>query len=165
MTISSVAIVCAKLFSLLRSETVVHCSEFGSSVLNSIHAMLGQCGRSLTRIAFAMMVLSACTVSQAFAHSISVGYVVNGPGSITVYFGTYHGGVTATEGDIKLTGPTNLTSPATILTSTKPAGLIDGTTNFYADSCGGACAGQVQFWQGATFTGLTGGDLSSITSY
>lgn len=158
MTISSLIIVYAKIFSFLRSETVVHGSQFGSSALNSIHAMLGQCGRSLTRIAFALMLMSACTVSQALAHSVSVGYVVNGPGSITVYFGSYHAGLIATEGDITLTGPTNLTSPATILTSTKPAGLIDGTTNFYADTCpGGTCGGPIQFWQGATFTGLTGG--------
>ena len=58
------------------------------------------------------------------------------------------------------------------LTSTKPAGLVDGVTNFYAPAASGALVGSevpfnttgcpacgpITHWQGVTFAGLTAGD-------
>lgn len=123
-------------------------------------------------------------VGNASAHAVSIGYTNAGAGSVTVWLGTYsHGGGTL-EGDMKLEGvlgtvfgPT--TNAFTILTGNgvgfKPAGLIDGLTNFYtpngvigssAPLIGSeapwnlACpaCGPVQHWQGATFSGLTAGN-------
>jgi outer membrane autotransporter protein len=100
--------------------------------------------------------------SNAFAHTSSVGYESAGPGSVTFWYGTYHGGTNFTEGSLSLVGQDvtfSSTVPFTTVTQSKPAGLIDGTTNFYSN--GSALVGtpttSIVAWQGATFSSLVAG--------
>ena len=127
-------------------------------------------------VAAALMLGAA---GNAAAHATSIGYENAGPGSVTVWLGTYGHSGHHLEGSMNLVGVlgtvyASTTNPFTLLTSTgvafKPAGLIDGTTNFFAP---GPCAeggtaplvgvdpqvcGPVNHWQGATFGGLSAGD-------
>lgn len=93
------------------------------------------------------------------AHTSSVGYESAGPGSATFWYGTYHSGVSATEGSLQVTGAGGYSATVsfTLLVSAKPTGLVDGTTNFYSDGSTlvGTYGGTIYSWQGATFTGLT----------
>jgi uncharacterized protein with beta-barrel porin domain len=119
------------------------------------------------RAAVSACALVAFQVEWAQAHTVSIGYESTGPGAVTFWFGTYHTGVNYTEGSLKLVGSGFAETVAfTLLTSTKPAGLIDGTTNFYSN--GTALVGSFslsayqgsglpQYWQGAAFTGLKSG--------
>ncbi|HJT43679.1 MAG TPA: PEP-CTERM sorting domain-containing protein [Rhizomicrobium sp.] len=131
---------------------------------------------------FAGLVVGA---GQASAHAISIGFENAGPGSVNIWLGTYGHGGHHLEGSLQLEGvlgtvfgPT--VNPFTMLTGTgvgfKPAGLIDGTTNFYADwngsvpnslplvateapfNAGCPACGPVDHWQGVTFAGLGEGD-------
>lgn len=115
-------------------------------------------------------------VGNASAHATSIGYTNAGPGAVTIWLGTYAHGGHHLEGSMMLTGvlgtvygPT--TNPFTILTAdgAKPAGLVDGVTNFFAPTgtVGSTLPlvgvdpnlfGGVNHWQGATFTGLSAGD-------
>ena len=103
--------------------------------------------------------LLALTAQNCFAHTVSVGYEATGPGTVNFWYGTYHDPVGYTEGSLHLVGGSvNVTQTFTLLTNSKPAGLIDGTTNFYSN--GTILVGTpvaVFNWQGVTFTGLTGG--------
>lgn len=129
--------------------------------------------------------LSLGAVGQASAHAISIGYENAGAGSVTVWLGTYsvgHAGI-VNEGSLKLEGvlgtvfgpvTTAFNQLAGVGAGLKPAGLIDGTTNFYIPnisdpnaalvnseaSFNASCAacGPVERWQGVTFNGLTAGD-------
>jgi outer membrane autotransporter protein len=108
--------------------------------------------------------LLACQLEPVRAHTVSIGYESSGPGDLTFWFGTYHTGVNYTEGSMQLVGTGySVTAPFTLLTLVKPAGLIDGTTNFYSNGTAlvGSFAasayvgsGPVAGWQGAPFTGL-----------
>ena len=109
--------------------------------------------------------MAAMTVSPTAAHTVSVGYVVTGPGSVTFYYGTYHVNPGYTEGSISVSGPVSNTAGFTILTTTKPAGLIDGTNNFYSN--GTSLVGTnpnpgllPQAWQGVSFIGLPDGSYT-----
>ena len=110
----------------------------------------------------------SCSVSgillphSIFAHTNSIGYENAGAGSVTFWFGTYHNPVNFTEGSFNVTGgAVNTTVPFSLLVNTKPGGLIDGTTNFYAgnpNNLVGVNPGQaVRNWQGVTINGLTQG--------
>lgn len=134
-------------------------------------------------------ILAACSLGlaagEASAHAISIGYENAGPNSVNIWLGTYSVGHAApvNEGSLTLQGALStvygpVTTPFNLLTGLgsafKPAGLVDGTTNFYIPnisdpnaalvgseagfnaSCP-AC-GPVDHWQGVTFTGLTAGD-------
>lgn len=105
------------------------------------------------------MVLGSLLSGGLQAHTSSVGYENAGPGAVTFWYGTYHTGVSATEGSLLVTstGGYSATVPFTLLVGTKPTGLIDGTTNFYSDGTNlvGTYSGTIHYWQGATFTGLT----------
>ena len=128
--------------------------------------------------------LSFGAIGNASAHAVSIGYANAGAGAVTVWLGTYsHGGGT-NEGSLNLVGVLGNPFPSTttafnLLTGNgvgfKPAGLIDGVTNYFADwsaplgnsnpllnsdasfiaQCP-AC-GPVQHWQGVTFSGLGAG--------
>lgn len=107
----------------------------------------------------------------ANAHTVSIGYENAGPGSLTFWYGSYHNydGVTElTEGTFNLVGINGNPYPSTTVsftlsTGTKPAGLTDGTTNFYATNAGPLSPTDVDnlcgcfSWQGVTFTGLSPG--------
>jgi hypothetical protein len=122
---------------------------------------------------------------EAAAHATSIGYENAGvAGSVNIWLGTYEHGGHHLEGSMTLAGvngtvfgPT--TNSFTMLTcdgaACKPAGLIDGVTNFYApdaniggsDPLSGSEAGflagcpgcgPTNHWEGVTFTGLSAGD-------
>jgi outer membrane autotransporter protein len=100
----------------------------------------------------------------AWAHTNSVGYENAGPGSVNFWYGNWHSGTTFTEGSMQLVGPGgfNVTSPFTTVVNTKPAGLIDGVTNFYSDGTQlvGTPTGSTFSWQGVNFTGLSAGNYT-----
>lgn len=107
----------------------------------------------------------------ASAHTVSIGYANAGPGSLTFWFGSYHAygaPEPLTEGSLNLVGISgnpfpSTTVPFTLSSATKPVGLIDGTTNFYATNAGTLAPTDVDgwcgcfSWQGVTFTGLQPG--------
>ena len=117
---------------------------------------------------------------NANAHAFSIGYANAGANAATVWLGTYNHFVMTNEGSLNLVGVNGNTFASTtvaynLLVSAKPAGLIDGTTNFFVSTglnvsgplvgsdaiwlstlCS-AC-GPANHWQGATFTGLSAGD-------
>ena len=122
---------------------------------------------------FGVIGFSAC-INVANAHTTSLGFVPGTTaGSVTFFTGSYsHGGTPINEGTATLTGVTvtysqviNFNIPPV---GVKPAGLVDGTNNFF---WGPAVAGVYPFpvsvdpvlfggvvwWQGVTFTGLVPG--------
>ncbi len=112
----------------------------------------------------AVLLSSLLATPAAFAHTVSVGYENAGAGSVTFWYGTYHTGVTYTEGSLQVTGPNSYsaTVPFSLLATTKPTGLIDGTTNFYSDGSTlvGTYGGTLYAWQGSTFTSLSAGSYT-----
>jgi hypothetical protein len=128
--------------------------------------------------------LSLGYVGSASAHAISIGYANSGPASVTIWLGTYSVGhaADALEGSMNLVGVLGNSFPSTTVAfselsghgaGAKPAGLVDGVTNFFIPnisdpnaalvgseagfnaSCP-AC-GPVDHWQGVTFSGLSAG--------
>jgi hypothetical protein len=125
------------------------------------------------------------TPRVASAHAISIGYANAGPGSVTIWLGTYSSGHAAitNEGQLQLEGVMGTIFGPTVVAFNqlagpgvgfKPAGLVDGVTNFYAPDSGAnpnaplvgseagfnaACpaCGPVDRWQGVTFNGLSAG--------
>ena len=115
--------------------------------------------------------------SNASAHTISIGnFNAGAPGSVTIVLGTYDHGPGLVQGAIQLiAGPSapSAVQPFTSVLLAKPAGLIDGTNNFYADATPATFGtlpsdsyhqptntvglGPVVNWMAATFTGLTAG--------
>jgi len=114
----------------------------------------------------------------ARAHTVSIGYAFTGPGAVTLWYGSYHADATFNEANVQLVGPQfNQTIVYTLISSVKPAGLIDGVNNFYSNTAGTALVGTPQIvastdgsggsfnpatqsilnWQGAIFTGLKPG--------
>ncbi len=108
----------------------------------------------------------------AFAHTNSLGYVGDGNGSVTFWYGSWHAGTTFTEGSMTLQGVNgNTFAPTTVnwtlLQNTEPTGLIPGTNYFMSDGVNlipygdpTALYGSTQSytWQGVTFTNLGAGD-------
>ena len=109
--------------------------------------------------------------TATFAHTNSIGYVGNGGGSITFWYGTYHS-TSFNEAELKLEGANGTSYTTQIvqfdqLTTTTPTGL-DPTVNYfttdgtqlvpYSDAT--AAGGQSNTWQGVTFTGLAAGDYT-----
>jgi hypothetical protein len=133
----------------------------------------------------ALAVVAALAVPHAAsAHAVSIGYENAGVGSVEIWLGTYNHGGGTLEGSLNLVGVLGNPFPSTtiafnVLTpngvANKPAGLVDGVTNFYADwngavpnslplvgsetpfNLGCPACGPVQHWEGVTFTGLTAG--------
>lgn len=118
---------------------------------------------------FAVLLLAAA--SAVNAHTISIGFSPAGPGSVSFWYGSYHvwDSTELTEGSLTLVGINGNTFPSTTVpfsldSATTPAGLVDGTTNFYATNAGPLAStdvdglGPVLSWQGVTFTGLQAGD-------
>lgn len=116
----------------------------------------------------------------AFGHATSIGYENAGsPGAVNIWLGTYNHSGHHLEGSMNLVGvngnPYASTTNAFTLGAgsgfggSKPAGLIDGVTNFFASPCAITnipllvgvdpnCFGGVNHWQGALFTSLAAGD-------
>ncbi len=108
----------------------------------------------------AVLVLAPAT--QAIAHTNSIGYESAGPGAITFWYGSWHDDVPFTEGSFQLQGVDvayDETVSFSLLSNDKPAGLIDGETNFFSNgsSLTGTPSGGTYTWQGVSFTGLSAG--------
>jgi len=133
--------------------------------------------------------LSICALtvfgtSMAQAHTTSIGFLSGAnPGDVIFITGSYHAGTAVNEGSLTLVGSSattvgyNVTKafnilPANIMTAGgKPAGLIDGTNNFYWSratlttpsfldpslTVDPRLSGPVASWQAVLFTGLTAG--------
>jgi hypothetical protein len=112
--------------------------------------------------------------STVLAHTTSLGYVPGTTaGSVTFWTGSYaHGGTVVNEGIATLVGVSvtyNQSVPFNIAPVTvKPAGLVDGTNNFFWGPFNGTVYpfpvsvdpvlfGGVVVWQGVTFSGLVPG--------
>jgi hypothetical protein len=127
------------------------------------------------------LVMALALPGPAFGHAISIGFENAGPGAVDIWLGTYSHGGHHLEGSLNLVGvlgnPFLSTTVAfSMLTpdgvANKPAGLVDGVTNFYADwngsipnnlplvgseapfNAGCPACGPVQHWQGVNFGGL-----------
>ena len=121
------------------------------------------------KIAAAVMAASLMS-STALAHTNSVGYVGDGNGDITVWYGSWHDGTTFNEAELKVLDANDAKITQTqfnLLSQDSPAGLISGVNYFGSDgtqlidydvNTGG---GESYTWQGATFT-LAPGDYTFI---
>lgn len=136
--------------------------------------------KSATTTALLGAALLFSASGNANAHAFSIGYENAGANSVSVWLGTYEHGIMSTEGSLNLLGVNGNTFASTTveynqLVSSKPGGLVDGTTNFFVStplnvsgplvgsdmtwltSLCSAC-GPANHWQGATFSGLSAGD-------
>ena len=132
--------------------------------------------KRLAAVCVAVSLAAATFTQSAIAHTISVGVFNSGsPGNVTLVLGTYDHGPILVQGAVQLiAGPmTTGVIPYTTGLLTKPAGLIDGTNNFYADTVSGTWGtaasdsfnqttntvelGPVINWLAADFTGLVAG--------
>jgi hypothetical protein len=113
--------------------------------------------------------------TAALSHTNSIGYVGDGSGGVTFWYGSWHSGTTFNEGELKLEGANGTTftpviTQFTLLENSTPAGLIPGTNYFqsdgttlqpYADGANGVGGWSASYtWQGVTFTGLAAGDYT-----
>lgn len=105
--------------------------------------------------------------TAALSHTNSIGYVGGGNGSVTFWYGNWHPGTTFNEGTLTLqgingTGFAPTTVNWTLLSATRPDGLIDGTNYFTSNGSQlvayGSNSQVSSTWQGVTFTGLAAGD-------
>jgi len=122
------------------------------------------------RVAVFSVAVILCCIKFSCSHSISWGYAANCTaltnGTIDVWVGSYHDNgtigyyapnVNTTEGNVLITGcssssycaGTSKSIPFTKITTLKPSGLLDGSTNFFA---GNSYAGQI--FPDATTAGL-----------
>jgi hypothetical protein len=151
--------------------------DFAGGLLRAAGTALSVCFTAARRFGKGALLLAASSLSLmsvADAHTVSVGYEALGGGVFDIWYGSYHSPseATYTEGSLQFSGPMVSTTVAfTMLTYTKPGGLIDGTTNFYSNATGtgltgtpvpitgnggsfvGTAAG-VLTWQGVQFTGI-----------
>ena len=124
-----------------------------------------------------------CVAGTTYGHVISIGYENAGPGSVTIWLGTYSQPPSALEGSLNLVGVLGNPFPSTtvafnLLTTpdgvaNMPAGLVDGVNNFWVQYGGGPNSLPLvgsptswntafpslpaNHWQGVTFTGLAAG--------
>jgi len=126
-------------------------------------------------LAAASALLMGTLPTAALAHTNSIGYVGDGQGGVTFWYGSWHSGTTFNEGELKLEGA-NGTSYTTTITqfnlieNSTPAGLDPGTNYFqsdgtqlvpYADGANGVGGGSGSYtWQGFTVSGLSAGDYT-----
>ena len=123
-----------------------------ATLVTSLGSAAGQSHRSrklqgsrLKRLSLSLVIVGivcALAPKTAFAHTTTVGYYVTptggGNGSVTVTYGTYHGGSPGPEGTVNLIGPSSFSAPFSGSTSTRPPGLVDGVNNFNVNT--GLCA-------------------------
>lgn len=129
--------------------------------------------RTITAGLAAALLLVLAQATPASAHTISLGFLNSGPGSVTFYGGSYHDESEGlnNEGFIQLQGVNGTVYGPVIqpftggIIADKPAGLVDGTNNFYANpnAAGPMLATNnlgltVDIWQAVTFTNLVAGD-------
>jgi len=115
-------------------------------------------------------IVASLLSTTAMAHTNSVGYVGDGNGNITVWYGSWHDGTTFNEAELKVLDSNDAKITQTqfnLLSQDSPAGLISGVNYFGSDgiqlidydvNTGG---GESYTWQGATFT-LAPGDYTFV---
>jgi len=105
--------------------------------------------------------------TAVLAHTNSIGYVGDGNGGVTFWYGNWHPGTTFTEGSMTLQGVNgNSFAPTTVnwtlIQNTMPSGLIPGTNYYTSDGVNLVPYNtniQTSYtWQGVSFTGLSAGD-------
>lgn len=115
-------------------------------------------GKAIAGVALAVSVIAA---PAAFAHTSSIGYEIKPSNSVQIWYGTYHSETTFTEGSLSFIGDNGYSATVsfTDLVTSKPIGLVDGTTNFFSDGqkLVGTANQQIYVWQGVTFNNLTAG--------
>jgi hypothetical protein len=124
----------------------------------------------VTRVLVTALAVVVASATAARAHTISIGYENAGVGSVNFWFGTYHTLAEAPshEGSFRLEGISGtvfgpVVTAFDLIATSQPAGLIDGTTNFYADTANGLTPTNtlvglpVLTWQGVNFSGLAPG--------
>jgi hypothetical protein len=135
--------------------------------------------KALPKLAGALLSTLAAFVlsSGAAAHTTSLGFTPGTTaGSVIIWTGSYsHGGTPVNEGTGTLTGISVSYNQSQAFNigpvATKPAGLIDGTNNFFwGNAVGGVYPfplsvdpvlfGGVVAWQGTQFSGLVPGTYS-----
>jgi len=120
--------------------------------------------------AFVMVTLVS---SPVFAHTNSIGYVGDGNGGLTFWYGSWHDNTQFNEAEIKIEGANGTTFTAQIdefdlLSQDSPAGLISGVNFFTSDGTqlidydpddpnGG---GESYTWQGINYANLQPGDYT-----
>src|SRR5262249_3539799 len=88
---------------------------------------------TLRRIAISALALVTMQ-HTLLAHTVSIGYIITGPGAVNIWYGSYHVGANFNEGSLRLVGPSyNQVVPFFLLSAVKPTGLVDGTNNFYSN--------------------------------
>ena len=108
--------------------------------------------------------------TAALSHTNSIGYVGDGSGGVTFWYGSWHSGTNFNEGELKLQGANGTTfgptiTQFTLLQNSTPAGLVPGT-NYFQSTDGvtlipyGTSNTTSYTWQGVTFTGLAAGDYT-----
>jgi outer membrane autotransporter protein len=108
------------------------------------------------------MAIGMAISSVSLAHTASIGYTGAGSGSMTFWFGTYHGS-NFNEGEVKLVGQGGLSYSSiqqfNLLSNLLPEGLVLGDNYFGTDGTqlDGTQDGGSSAWQGATFSGLQAG--------
>jgi len=107
------------------------------------------------------ILLGLAAASTAAGHTITIGYANSGNNALTFWYGTYHN-THFPEGALTLSGPLGTTTTNfTLYQQTRPAGLVDGDTNFWSNGTtlvGYDTYGKpVLTWQGMEFTGLVPG--------
>ncbi|MCL5060082.1 MAG: VPLPA-CTERM sorting domain-containing protein [Candidatus Thermoplasmatota archaeon] len=125
----------------------------------------------MKKLAFALF-LSLGWVTAASAHTTSLGYVPGtNAGEVTFWAGHYsHGGLPGTQGTGQLVGVSLVYNSGAVPfsigpVSSKPAGLVDGTNNFFWGPfpypfpipTDPNLFGGIVHWQGLTLTGLSAG--------
>lgn len=138
----------------------------------------GATSKAVRKFLLSTTAVLALSAGDAAAHTVSIGYSFAGPGAVNLWYGSYHNTATFNEANVQLVGTAYYALVNfNLITATKPAGLIDGVTNFYSNTAGTALVGVPQqvastdgsggafnpatqsilHWQGATFTGLRPG--------
>jgi fibronectin-binding autotransporter adhesin len=132
----------------------------------SMFVAVSECARTMGKsggakaIGGAALAVAVLSGPAALAHTTSVGYEVLPSNTVEIWYGTYHQ-TNFTEGSLSFVGNNGYSSTVnfTDLTTAKPVGLIDGTTNFFSN--GSALVGVpnrvINTWQGVTFTNLRAG--------
>jgi len=112
--------------------------------------------------------MAALLSTTAFAHTNSVGYVGDGNGNLTVWYGSWHDGTTFNEAELKVLDSNDAKITQTqfnLLSQDSPAGLISGVNYFGSDGTVlipyDPNGGESYTWQGATFT-LAPGDYTFV---
>jgi len=120
-------------------------------------------------LAGASALLMGTSTLPALSHTNSIGYVGNGTGGVTFWYGNWHPGTTFNEAELKLEGANGTSYTTTItqfnlLENSTPAGLIPGTNYFTSDGTQlvpyDTNIQTSSTWQGVTFTGLSAGDYT-----